>query len=402
MLLFENKKIGKVRIIKLFGVTVYTTVSDYKRRKQWLLGNFISTVKAEELDVQIKTIKFFGRQVARRERNADYEKKYILNKLVKNLDLKREFINKYRKYVKGYDDIIILNAKSGETYLFLTHIFDVFIKKNNCKNILLIATKIYHMDLINLICPEIAHVYIKNIKLLKNSKTIIDKQNFYTVFVGDYFYQVEQNIKNNPIGTFHYFKSILDNLGIKEDEIGFRKISIPKHIENSAILKAKKIGLNLNNFIFLAPEAASCKEINTSFWLELAEKLKDQGFDVFFNIANKKSNIKGKSIKKTNLTFAEAFALARMSRGIVSLRSGLSEVLLQTNLPMCILYTNFKNRHIYGEMPVERVMSGFGINKLPSINSKNIFELEVSKNNKIEIISGFITKIQGTNYEISK
>ena len=155
---------------------------------------------------------------------------------------------------------------------------------------------------------------------------------------------------------------------------------------------------NLDNFIFLAPEAASCEEVNTSFWLELAEKLKEQWFDVFFNIVDKKSNIKGKSIKKTNLTFAEAFALARMSRGIVSLRSGLSEVLLQTNLPMCILYTNFRNRKLYGDMPVELVMSGFGINKLPSINLEKTFELSVPYLNDADLAQSVMNCLKGASW----
>ena len=66
-----------------------------------------------------------------------------------------------------------------------------------------------------------------------------------------------------------------------------------------------------------------------------------------------------------------------MAKFIVSLRSGLTEILLQSKTPLVSLYTKFKNRHRYKEMPVERVLSGFGLEKLPRI-SDNFYEYNMS------------------------
>ena len=389
MALFENKKKGNSRILKLFGFVIYMTTSGYKRRTQRFLGNLISTLKTEKDDIQTKVTKFLDKDFIKRVRTEDYEKEYFCGNLIKNIDLKQSFLNKWSKYIDNYDNIIILNANSGEIYLFLTYVLDFFIKKYHCKNVLLIAKKKYHMDLINLICPEIPHVHLEKIRPLKKTKTQIADKTFFTMFTGDHFLKVEQDIKANPIDTSHYFDSILENLQIKNEELGYRKVNVPQEIIKSVKKKASNINLNLNNFVFIAPEAASCEEYDNDFWVDLTLALQAKGYDTFFNIVDKDTDIIGCSFKQCDLTFSEAFALAQMSKGVVSLRSGLTESLLQTNVPLFSLYTSFRNRYVFNDMAVEYVLSGFGLSRLPNVNTKLLFEFnmsEVENNNVIENI----------------
>lgn len=83
-----------------------------------------------------------------------------------------------------------------------------------------------------------------------------------------------------------------------------------------------------------------------------------------------------------------------MSRGIVSLRSGLTECLLQTNVPIFSLYTKFRNRYIFNDMQVEYVFSGFGLNKLPHIDSKKIHEFNMSEVNNNQVIKAVIDNLK--------
>lgn len=129
MSLFENYKKGNSRIVKIFGKVIYIVTAGYKRRTQRYLGNIISTVKIEKDDVETKTVKVLNRVISKRTFTEDYKKDYIGNTLVKNTDLTAAIKKKYSKYIKGYTDIIILNANSGEIYLFLTYVLKSFLQK---------------------------------------------------------------------------------------------------------------------------------------------------------------------------------------------------------------------------------------------------------------------------------
>ncbi len=68
MQIFENKKKGHSRVIKLLGNVIYITTSGYKRRTQRFLGNLISTQKtSDENDNETKVTKFLDYVVSKRE-----------------------------------------------------------------------------------------------------------------------------------------------------------------------------------------------------------------------------------------------------------------------------------------------------------------------------------------------
>lgn len=384
MKIYEYKREENERTALIFGIPVMKQTSDYmtSERYQEFLGGLITTRKlnSKESDSSNKEIKILGKSVIKRAEENNYRVYSFLGKEYKKVSLLKEFKKLYFKYFSNeYDDIYILRANSGEIYLTLTYLIDSLIKKNGSKKPLLVATQKYHIDMIKMICPDLPYVYIKKLNLKVVGDTfVIDKFRFFLLFDSVHFRKVELDIKENELGKHHYFKSILDRLDMSEDDLKMRKMNVLHSAEQSMLEKVEKTGLNLNKFVFLAPEAQSCKLYDEDFWVVLVNKLQEIGYDVFVNLVEKDIKLKNAiDFKTCELSFAEAFALAKKAKKIVSLRSGFTEFLLQTNVPLDVLYTKFRHRHIFNDMSSYHVLHGFGLIQLPFVNVDNIQEFNM-------------------------
>lgn len=396
MKIFEYIKEENERIAKVLGFTILKQTSDYmtSNRYQSFCGGIVTTERS--LDPYTwntkKDIRIFGQSIIRRYEENNYRTYYFLNKPIKKYSLIEEFKEKYFKYFdKDHDDIYILRANSGEIYLILTYLINQLIKRNNSKNPLLVATQEYHVDMIKLICPNIPYVYIDNLQIKTADDTfIIDNFRFFYLFSSVHFKQVELDIKTQEIGKCHYFKSILTRLNISENDISMNKIIVNPQDEQNCLNKIKNIGLNVDNFVFLAPEAKSCKLYDEDFWCELIKRYQQKGLDVFVNIVDDEIKLSNATNYKSEyLTYTEAFILAKHSKRIVSLRSGFTEFLLQTDRPIDVLYTKFRNRHFFDELDATHILSGFSLMELPFINKANIREFnmfEISQKECLEKI----------------
>ena len=170
----------------------------------------------------------------------------------------------------------------------------------------------------------------------------------------------------------------MNKLGMTESDLTYRKVMIHLEDERSMLEKVSKTGLNLDKFVFIAPEAQSCKLYDEDFWCELINQFQAKGYDVFVNLVEDDVRLKSAIDYKTcDLNFAEVFALARRSKKIVSLRSGFTEFLLQTGVPIDVLYTKFRHRHFFDDMDIYHVMSGFGLTQLPFVDKEKIREFNM-------------------------
>lgn len=396
MKIYEYIKGENKRTAKLFGLTIMEQTSDYmtSERYQKFFGGIISTIKINDkyIDCSNKEIKIFNQTIIKLYEKNNYRIYCIGNKELYRVSLFNEFKRKYFKYLdKKYDDIYILHANSGETYLTLTYIIDALIKKNNSKSPLLIATQKYHVDMIKMICLDIPYVYVSKFKLrITENFFKIDKFRFFLLFNNSHFKLVEKNIRNYDLGKYHYFYAILERLNISEQEISMRPINVNLNDEKKALEKVQKTGLNLEKFVFLAPEAQSCKLYDKDFWIELIKGFQFAGYDVFVNLVEDEIKFeKELNYKSCYLTFGEAFALAKHSKKIVSLRSGFTEFLLQTNVPVDVIYTKFRKRHFFDDLDIYHVMSGFGLTQLPFVDKSKIMEFntyEMTAKNCVEMI----------------
>ena len=382
-LIFNYSKTDNNRSFKLFGIPLYSRNIDYSTnaRTQSFLFNLIKTIKTGDIyatDTN-KKIQLLGLNILSREiRKNDIQWKFLdIN--IKHDNSFNKFKKKYFKYFdKKHDDIYLLNANSGEAYLFLTYCLDACIKKNGSKKPLLVATKPYHIELIKMICPDIDYVYIKRFNMFVKSDTVdfrIDNFRFFQAFSHKHFMQVEIDIKNDE--NAHYFKSILDELGLTQHDVQMRKTLEIMTSVKSMLEKVRELNLDLNNFVLIAPEAHSCTLINNEYWIELINKYKNEGYDVFVNLVGDEIDLTGADYKTCYLTYSEIYSLAKRAKKIIMLRSGLTELFLQTNVPMEVLYTNFRDRILFNSMEVEQVKRGFGLNKLTFVDKEKIREFNM-------------------------
>ena len=77
----------------------------------------------------------------------------------------------------------------------------------------------------------------------------------------------------------------------------------------------------------------------------------------------------------------------------MSLRSGFTEFLLQTETPMDVLYTKFKHRHFFDDMDIYHVMSGFGIMQIPLIDKSKIREFNMFEMSPSECLNQIIKTV---------
>lgn len=267
---------------------------------------------------------------------------------------------------KKYDNIYIHYNCSGETYLCLSYL-------RPSKNSVFIATKRYHIDLCHMMHPEIDCFYIPEILPLRGIDDIYQENyknsNFYNILPFKHFMNLESSLRKGE--QIHYCDAIRKTSG--GGNLTACRPFIRESVKNSVLSKAKRINLNLNNFIFLCPESQSNVTPSGDFWKNLVDELYAQNYDVFINMLELRDEY---GIGKTCfLTFEEAYYLASLSKGVIGLRSGFLEPLTSINdLSITCYYTNFKERGKLRSLPAQIVLNGFSLKKIPNVVVENIEE----------------------------
>ena len=127
----------------------------------------------------------------------------------------------------------------------------------------------------------------------------------------------------------------------------YLSIKTKKQDEECLLKKIDKIKLNLNKFVFIAPEANSTNLLDKSFWNDIVFYLRKKGYDVFCNVMDNTNLVN--NTKTTYLTFSESYILAQKAKCIISLRSGFVELLSTIDIPIFVIYNmvnNNKNRFL--------------------------------------------------------
>lgn len=219
------------------------------------------------------------------------------------------------------------------------------------------------------LCSDIPHTYIENLDCM----SIVGKE--FKIEPFRFFVFYDSSFFNNEDYLNDRYKSFLKYLELTDNDLSYRKVIIPPKDEQRMLDKVTKIGLNLDRFIFLAPEANSIELYDEEFWVMLINALQDRGYDVFVNLISNQIKLEGaRDFKVCDLSFAETFALAKYSKKIVTLRSGFTEFLLQTNVPMDILYTT----KIFNDKMIESI-SLYTIRDFSFIDQSKIREFNTLK-----------------------
>lgn len=315
-----------------------------------------------------KTLRILGLQIWNSKIKFGYENFYILGIRYKKQSTRNLLYNVINKNVsEKYKNIYIHFNCSGETYLFLSYI-------RPTEDSIFVATKKYHIDLCKMLHPNIQCIYLPNILNLRSFDSVYKEKYknkyFYNVLPFEHFIKLENRIKKGV--DVHYCQEICKTIGI-EYTTSAKQPLISESIKKSALKKANRISLNLDNFIFLCPESQSNEEPSGEFWVNLINDLYNRGYDVFLNVLHQ--NPMYGTAKSCYLTFAEAYYLASLSKGIIGLRSGFIEPLTSiNNIPITCYYNAFKNRGRLKPLSAEQVLKSFSLKKLPNVNTNLIKE----------------------------
>lgn len=393
MKIYTYTKHSNNKKLKLFGCTIFQNKLCYEKRiryKKFLKGFItITTIYGNNYSYRLEgQIRIFGKSLIKWDYKDDFVFYYFINKEIYRVRSPyspySQFINQYIKPLgNAYDHIYMIMPHIGETYLLLTYIIDILIKKDNSKKPLLVLRYKYHADIIQMICPNIPYIFfnITNVDSFNFKERIISSNVRISVPLPMSYFEEQQLDKDLwiPNNKCHYFDHILKYLDIEYEDIAMRPIIVPEIIKQTMRNKINKTGLNFKKFVFLAIEAQSIKTYSNDFWEELITKLQSKGYDVFINLTQNNTSLnKDLNYKTSDLTLGEAFALAQQAKKIVILRSGLAEFLLQTGTDMYVLNSSTTD-WLSVTHTSEEVQSYFNLNKLPFVSKENIHQLNISE-----------------------
>lgn len=370
------------KIKKIFNFIIFKEIRNHNTQKyfKYIFGNTIKVYKHINNGLKNKSIYIFNLCIYKQIHEKYHKKIFLFKILIYNKSLiKIIFSAIKKKYNTQVDDIYILTTNSGEAYLILTYFINALIKKNNSKHPLVVATKKYHTDLINSITPWINYVYIKKTSFVfLDYLTSIDKRRIFTLFGHEFEKSEVDNI------NFHYYLNIQNYLQVKH----LNKINLISHSKDYITNfdnRLKKENINISNLIFLSPCATSCKSLPVDFINKLIKILNNKGFSVFINDAITLQGLDSSlDWFSTKLTFNEAFLMAKKSKKIIIVRSGFSEFLIQTNVNMDIIYTDF-NYDLKNSF-----LKSFTVSKIPKIHNSIIREFEFKQYVKLSDDISFI------------
>ena len=317
---------------------------------------------------------------------------FIENKstnLTTSSDLKKSFWDNYISEIEfDFDDVYILSANSGEINAFVAYLAETVFKKNGSKNPLIVATKNYHKDIVEMYLPNYNSVYYDCYLFTFGLRDLgasweYNDHNIYIMYSANHFSKVNCfGLKN------YYYNAIVDYVGLSYTDSQVPNWTIKQEIKDSVLKKIEHLNLDIDNFVILTPEAATFSELKPEFWNEFSLRLKDIGLSTFFNIS-KFSNDYTKDGEFPILSYQEIFYLATLSKAIVSLRSGLTEFLIPTNTPLITLFSCCWNN------PVEETRPIYSVMDLPHVTEDKVSELYTQNYSNTELlIEEIIEKIK--------
>lgn len=187
--------------------------------------------------------------------------------------------------------------------------------------------------------------------------------------------------KNYIIGNYNHLMKTRWNYNNRLDF--FRTCTLqlppqcmPSEIKKEFILDTHFFELKTDNMVILAPYAVSCQMLPFEFWEKLVEKLLHLGFRVYTNISIQKNEKEIKGSIPLKLSLREIFSLGYEIRCMISMRSGLCD-LMANNKELNHIIINPNDGHMG-----QRDVSVYGSEKITNLewdgNTERIID-EISK-----------------------
>ncbi len=250
-----------------------------------------------------------------------------------------------QRYIHPDKFNFVLQDGLGDTLMCLRYA-DAFVKKNGAEMFFFIRP---------------SHEFIFKALDMHNYMVVdaMERRNFY--------YGLDINLFSTPkIGDLFFAHPRLTPMPLsqndKKEQYDFRdfwgnflslQTSLLQKKEIKAVpemVKAARDFMNLHNLqaektIFISPEECGYKSANAKVFANLAQNLSKKGFSVISNVCVSKNKIQG-TIEFSG-KFELCMALADMCRAVISVRSGLCDMLYEKGKNLYILYQTKKDFDFY-------------------------------------------------------
>lgn len=333
-----------------------------------------------ELKKAPKDIYFWGIPIIKVKRTLLSEKRYFLGIPYRRHKWSMEQIDQrfvetlFPQIDPAVKTVYVIRTNTGETNLF-ARTFTYWMKdQKSC----VVLTKQSHCSLFKVFAPELKYVFFD----IHKHNLIFSKERTY------------RGIKFVPVMDAHWLENILSDPKKQFYKAYAQYFNLPKNIQfkdshfdpvvqKEVIQKAKKLKLDLNNFVFISAEAISQEPLSTSVWQNLIDQLKIRGFDVFLN---NPENQPLNGVKTCFLSIEETLILAAKAQAMVMLRSGMADNLCSIKVPQHIIYTTHQ-RH--GDL-----FQQYTLLQYPYAYQRGIFEYRLTQQTQENIFSKILTKIE--------
>lgn len=261
------------------------------------------------------------------------------------------------------DDVYILHTALGEGYLILAYFLAAFIRRRPGRHPLLV-TSVGVKQLVVMLGIKIPYICVPDLQVYSREREFaIGAQRFWNLY----------RPADCSDGA-HFFAGIQRYLQVPPARAPTYSIAIPRDTEAAAWAKARGMGVDLDNFVLIQPEANTCALLPPGLWREFARRLTaaGQGTDVVVILGKNRFLARElREFKSLDLSLAEAFALARRARRVIALRSGFTETMLQTGTVLEVIYTG--TNHQPGSRG-EDTRRFFSLTNIPGVDPDRIIE----------------------------
>ena len=251
--------------------------------------------------------------------------------------LGEQLYNSIKEKFTPQTDVIISPKHIGDT-IFLCAFIKAYKEKHNCKKVLMIMPESHQgfmrmfpdVDMflgLDSIDMEALQNYISIEELWDSDHIIYGHAHARLTLHRDYIeFREEYKYTTMLRNTFDYLK-LEGNVRPERMHCIFADYSEEKR--------------NLyGNGVLLMPGAYSYKtnQIPIEFWVKVAKRISDLGYDVFSNYNNKDCEILIEGTKPLSTSFEEIVDMSRYLKGFIGLRSGICDLIAETDAKLICIY----------------------------------------------------------------
>ncbi len=258
--------------------------------------------------------------------------------VVKSLYLLGEKLyNSIKEKFTPQTDVIISSKHIGDT-IFLCAFIKAYKEQHNCNKVLMIVPE-SHQGFISMFPSIDMYLGFDSIDM-EAIQDYIAIEGLWNADHIIYGHAPARLILNRDCVEFHEeykSKSMLVNTF---DYLQLAEGSEPERMICRYLGYSEEKDTQYGNGVLLMPGAYTYKtgQIPVAFWGKVAKKLSDSGFDVFTNYNNKDCEIMIEGTQPLATSLDELVDLSRYLKGFVGIRSGICDLVAETNSKLVCIY----------------------------------------------------------------